>query len=485
VLPAASLVSTNHIATTKGRTSGSNDLEFSSLFGAALVQHGTSIDTIADRVASGIASAVRQRLAAGNVPQSDLDRPAISVKTAIAKALVPPGNGSAGTAARQLAGLDARFRNWIAALAREPNDAAGQQNVLSGKVLDAISAREPPARQQTDPQSPTASADAPAFTSAPLGSVASALAHMRAIPASSAASADSTPVSPRVTDSSATATSQHSAGAPDLLARMLVRAAAVDEKVNAPAPPPNAASSPTAPQSAAQSLAVRFEAAIASAATAFASDASSRDASAGQQGDSRGFAEQSSNAPLPATQRIPSQTTPPVIGASASMPAQIVSSQAHGSPGTGTAAVLNADAIVEQMVKATTLRTTQQGTSEIRLQLEPENLGTVSMKLTVQGSQITANVVAQNAGAGNALVSNQQQLARSLAAAGLTLSGFSVDVSGGNAGRDQTKDRTAGFGRRYVVHELNGVSATETPGTSGLGTPLLPGSNLELFNYLV
>jgi len=131
------------------------------------------------------------------------------------------------------------------------------------------------------------------------------------------------------------------------------------------------------------------------------------------------------------------------------------------------------------------MRTDQSGTSEIRLRLNPDNLGEVTMKLTITGSSVSANVVAQNADVGNALVSNHKQLAQSLSQAGLTLSGFSVDVSGGDAGSRQNQDRTDGFGRRYVVHEIGSSDSTnESAQPSALGPQLLPGSSLELFYYL-
>ena len=136
------------------------------------------------------------------------------------------------------------------------------------------------------------------------------------------------------------------------------------------------------------------------------------------------------------------------------------------------------------MINGMSMRTLAQGTSEIRLQLHPENLGQLTMRLTVTGNQVSATVVAQSADVRSALVANQQDLARSLSQAGLTLSGFSVDVSGGDAGQDQSKDRTAGFGRRYTVHELGGQPKTETTEASNLGPSLLGGSNLELFNSL-
>jgi flagellar hook-length control protein FliK len=148
-------------------------------------------------------------------------------------------------------------------------------------------------------------------------------------------------------------------------------------------------------------------------------------------------------------------------------------------------APIDANAVVEQMVKSMMLRTAQSGSSEIRLRLVPDSLGEVTMKITVQGSQINANVVAQNADVRNALLTNQQQLARSLADAGLTLSGFSVDVSGGDAGKDNNRDRTGGFGRRYAVHELAAKDGeSETESVSSSEPQLVSRSTLELLNYL-
>lgn len=158
--------------------------------------------------------------------------------------------------------------------------------------------------------------------------------------------------------------------------------------------------------------------------------------------------------------------------------------QNAGQSSTGSGSRVDVNQLIEQMVSGMTMRTLAQGTSEIRLQLQPENLGQVTMRLTVSGNQVSANVIAQNADVGTALVANHQDLARSLASAGLTLSGFSVDVSGGDAGQEQNKDRTAGFGRRYVVHELNGAASATTSQPSNLEPPLLSGSRLELFNSL-
>lgn len=146
---------------------------------------------------------------------------------------------------------------------------------------------------------------------------------------------------------------------------------------------------------------------------------------------------------------------------------------------------VDANAVIEQMLKGIQLRTTAQGTSEIRLHLTPGDLGPVSMKLTVDGNQISANVVAHNAAVKEALVNNQQHLASALAESGLSLSGFSVDVSGGNAGQQQQQQSgSRSFGRRYVVHELAANGNAQDATSSRFGPPLIPATSLGLFNSL-
>ena len=84
-----------------------------------------------------------------------------------------------------------------------------------------------------------------------------------------------------------------------------------------------------------------------------------------------------------------------------------------------------------------------------------------------------------------AIVAGHQQLANSLAEAGLTLTGLSVDVSGGEQNSDQQKkDRASGFGRRYTVHELSGAAADSGASDQLSGPQLISSSSLELFNYL-
>lgn len=118
------------------------------------------------------------------------------------------------------------------------------------------------------------------------------------------------------------------------------------------------------------------------------------------------------------------------------------------------------------------------------MRLQPEHLGDVALKLTVTGNTITANVIAQNAHVRDLLLNNQQQLARSLADAGLSLGNFSVDVSGGNAGftQQQTPQQRAfvhanGFGHALATEE-------EPWADSRFGPPLLPAGKALVLNYL-
>jgi len=201
------------------------------------------------------------------------------------------------------------------------------------------------------------------------------------------------------------------------------------------------------------------------------------DASTGNWLGGRGFsASDQSSTPTPLSNTA-NNASVAAVNASANSQLQnlLQPQQAAASP-------VDINSVIEQMIKSMGMRTNSQGTSTIQLHLQPENLGDVSMKITVTGTQISTTMVAQNADVRNALVSNHQQLAKSLADAGLTLTGFSVDVSGGDA-KQQNQGQTSGFGRRYTVHELAGAT-NEDATVSNLGPPLLSGTSIGLFNYM-
>ena len=482
----------------------------------SLLQNGTPMATIVDQLAQSVGSSAAQLLA-GKMSSSDLDRLRNSITQTLANALSPPSNGPPGTAAEQAAALAARLQSVVESIARDAQNGSGQQNELSGNLLDANSAKELPAQQQTNGTSspldvsslvssllssviaalnvPSATAPPPAKASySPVQLATTQSLATSAVEAQS--SAPSTLSSGLLTQSTANAVASQTppspqssismSNAPDLLARMLVRAAGVDGQLNAGGNSADASdassgasalAAPAGPSSLSPSmLAARFAALLADA-----------DGGAVTSGSSSGNTSTSTNSGhsfgQDLAQQAPSGTDAAslIAGPNSSLNAQ-VQNALQSTPAGGT--TVDTSAVLEQMVKGMTMRTLAQGTSEIRLQLQPENLGQVTMRLTVSGNQVSANIVAQSADVRSALVANQQDLARSLSQAGLTLSGFSVDVSGGDAGNDQSKDRTAGFGRRYTVHELGGKPTTETTEVSNPGPSLLGGSSLELFNSL-
>ena len=119
----------------------------------------------------------------------------------------------------------------------------------------------------------------------------------------------------------------------------------------------------------------------------------------------------------------------------------------------------------------------------MQLHLQPAHLGNVTLDLRVDGTSVSANVVAQSADVRDALVANQHHLARSFADAGMKLASFSVDVSGGDArGFQQEQNNARGFGRRYVVHETAGADETDASVASTSSTS--SNGSLDLLDQL-
>jgi flagellar hook-length control protein FliK len=164
-------------------------------------------------------------------------------------------------------------------------------------------------------------------------------------------------------------------------------------------------------------------------------------------------------------------------------------SETHGADtSSSTAAVepyttVDPEALLAQMVKGIAVQAGVDGAHQVQLHLQPAHLGDVTLDLHVDGSSVSANVIAQSADVRDALVANQHHLARALADAGLKLSSFSADVSGGDArGFQQQQNNSGGLGRRYVVHETAGTD--EVDASSGNDSPKAANVPLELLNKL-
>lgn len=85
--------------------------------------------------------------------------------------------------------------------------------------------------------------------------------------------------------------------------------------------------------------------------------------------------------------------------------------------------------------------------SELRVRLSPENLGELSVSVRVDGSSVSAQVTAHDAATHAVLAASGDGLARTLAAVGLQLDGYSVALAGGAAhdfGRGSTQPQQGG-----------------------------------------
>jgi flagellar hook-length control protein FliK len=501
----------------------------------AIVQKGTPISTVADRLAHLVAKR------AG--PQAD------AVAKHIKSALSPPSNAPPGkTAAQQVAALARRLQTYLGGVARGADQRVGQKSDTSGQILDANRAKDIPA--QHDPESVSSQLDVSALArsllaqvAASFGPVQSAQTGAAATPLASssaheAVSAFSEAAKAQTSQASALArlqgalASAQSGNAPDasdavnaasdpqsaaattapqpqtdpagLLARMLMRAASVDARVNADAVSAAAlgargsgtqtaaavhavnggASHGEGVNFAQTTAAARLEAALGDIVAASAQARNDNGSSDSDGGAAfRNASSSTADTPAASTKSVASVSDSLAFAVPAASPQTFVHTPASAANSAFGASV-DPSAIVEQVVRSMAMRTQSDGTSEVRMRLVPEHLGSVTLSLKVDGSNVSATAVAQNADVRNALVSHQQQLARSLADAGLKLTGFTVNLGGGNAGHDQPRDRTSGFGRHYAVHEVTAAGQTDSTEGTSADPAILPQSTLALFNYL-
>lgn len=146
--------------------------------------------------------------------------------------------------------------------------------------------------------------------------------------------------------------------------------------------------------------------------------------------------------------------------------------------------------VVDQILHGLSLNTIDTS-SIVRMRLVPEELGDVSVKLTLEGSTVSAQVMAQTPAAHDALVAGQGQLTRALADAGLKLTSFNVDLAGGFASfQQQQQQQSANQGSSNGRTLLGGVDTPETDDSSlvaapNFGPPVLAGASWSALNYLV
>jgi hypothetical protein len=191
-----------------------------------------------------------------------------------------------------------------------------------------------------------------------------------------------------------------------------------------------------------------------------------------------------------------SSSQAPTIGAFAPVQAAIQNDAASANGAQSSSelpsrSTVDPNAVVDQLLHGVFMNTVGP-VSTVRMSLQPESLGDISVKLTIDGSNVSAQVMAQTPAAHDALVAGQAQLTRSLADAGLKLTSFNVDLAGGFASfqqqqQQQPSQNGSSNGRSGL---LGGVDTTETDenlltAAPNFGPPVLAGSNWSALNYLV
>ncbi len=190
-----------------------------------------------------------------------------------------------------------------------------------------------------------------------------------------------------------------------------------------------------------------------------------------------------------------SSSQAPTIGAFAPVQAAVQSDAASTNGASSTPQPLPSQTtvdpnhVVDQILRGISLNTID-STSTVRMRLVPEELGDVNVKLTIQGSSVSAQITAQTPAAHDALVAGQPQLERTLADAGLKLSSFNVDLAGGFASfQQQQQQQTSQQGQSKGRALLGGVDTPEADDSSlvaapNFGPPLLAGASWSALNYL-
>ena len=419
----------------------------------ALLQSGMPISTIVDTIVKTVAKDA-------NLTPAQTQR--------LRTALAPPGTAPPDRpAAEQVAALVRKLQTVLKDVTRGTATVpAGQQNDIAGNILDAAAtAKDIPAQAQTAPT--TTPVDLGPLVQSILDATAAQLQSASGVAAS--VPQPQTPAAAPDAPTGAPAAPASDRRSTDLLSRILTRAIDGTARLQrAPADRP-------APSSPAGNAAT-FARLIATAERA----AQNGGQSASKDAFGSTLARDSGK-----TGAVAKQTDGSVFAAF-SLPggdAHTAGQASATSTGPAPYTTVDPDAILSQIVKGISVNALGDGVHQMQLHLQPAHLGNVTLDLRVDGTSVSANVVAQSADVRDALVANQHHLAQSFADAGMKLASFSVDVSGGDArGFQQGQNDAQGFGRRYAVRETAG--ADETGEGVASTSPASSSGSLDLLDQL-
>ncbi|MDP9019043.1 MAG: flagellar hook-length control protein FliK [Candidatus Eremiobacteraeota bacterium] len=504
----------------------------------ALLQSGMPLNTVVNQIAQTLTGKVASAL--GHGAQHAISEIAKNkLLQAFASALAPPGGSPPGSTAEQASALADQLQQLVANIARVAE--AGQQNRFTGNILDAITAKENPAQQQSEqPASKDAvvasfvesvlrdavsriqasAIDKSATPAGPsVGLVAPSNADNAALlatndPSGKTARPSTGPVVRNSPEDTVIPAALLKAANPEVsvkpaadqpgsvLGRMLARAANVDARINGN---PNATASAIAIDSRIKPVAVQAlpaatpqvdpRASLENLVAAIVDASKNANGNNGQNASSFGWNQaQNALAQISDGKAKSSTLDGPSFASQANAllggafhTAATAAGESTVSTGLTPYTTVDPNSLIDQVVKGVIVRNFGENNSEIRMRLSPEHLGDVSLKLSVTGGNISASITAQNADVRDTLLANQNQLSKSLADAGLKLANFSVNVSGGGANafaQQQQFAQQAGV-RRVAFHIGNDESQDEVmPATPSFGPPIMAHSNLGLLNYL-
>ncbi|SRR5579875_3622022 len=420
---------------------------------AQMLQAGESVQQIANQLAAALGSNLLVQLQlAGLNPGRNVGG---SLMQMIAQALGPPGNGPPQTIASAIV---QRFVQVANALAKVGANAAGQQQDSLATVSDA-NAGDLPAPNNIAALAQAALVALQQSTQRLGEASASPSSSPAAPPAPWVATTASSPAPNAATFAAVTSGSNGGptvatnpslplvgVGADTVIGRILARAANVaasQSQFSQAAPSSQGAQQPGTTSSNAQN-ATTLQPQIAVTAASSASNGTINDALAA----SLLRTVQNALAALPPQKDSsnPDSAVTATAGANSSTNAGVFTSlglapvvntigsgqAANPLPQAAAAATptpVEANAVVEQVLQGISMRTLSDGSQTVRMRLVPESLGSVTVNLSVQGGSVNATLLAQNTDVRDALLANQQALARSLSDAGLKLASFTVSLA--------------------------------------------------------
>jgi flagellar hook-length control protein FliK len=474
---------------------------------ADLLAKGESVTEIVQQLAASLASSLAQQF--GGDPTQIQNQ----LQTAFVSALAPPGTGPPLSNTDLASALAQRFRQ-VADVAAGVLGETGQSNRLfAGSISDAATtAGVQPAPTTTTTQADSIAADASAL----LASLTASQGDGKTVATNGAPAVGSNgdtllgrilaraaQSQPAPTQQTPAAQAQAVQTGPSLLALQALAAAA--ESLGSAQASPVATSS-----AAAQRVVANAELANATNSGSSATVLSTEEPAPlnpAVLAFVKSFTDALATTSAPATAKIANDTASgallqtdisssqaPTIGAFAPVQAA-VQNDAISSNGAQTPSELpshtavDPSLVVDQILRGAFLNTAG-STSTVRMRLVPEELGDISVKLTIEGSSVSAQVMAQTPAAHDALVAGQAQLERSLADNGLKLTSFNVSLAGGFASfQQQQQQQTSQQGQSSGRTLLGGVDTPETDdalvAAPNFGPPVLAGTSWSALNYLV